>query len=182
MPTFSRSSPYSRYSVSHEHKFMAFFRNRTTLRATSVRPTTHSVSDSIVAFTPAPTPRSHWSLSHTHKFMGFFCNRTSLRTSSASPTTHSVSDSIVSFTSVPTPRSHWSLSHVHKFMGFFRNRTTLRVASASPTTYSVSDIILYSHWYPPHAHTPRYHLHTEYTPATRLTIFPTRTTQYIRGV
>ena len=66
-------------SLSHTHKFMVFFRNRTSLPAVSANPTTYSVSDTIVAFTPAPTPHSHSSLSHTHKFMGFFRNRTTLQ-------------------------------------------------------------------------------------------------------
>ena len=56
MPTSSRSSPCSRCSLSHEHKFMVFFRKRTALWAAPASPTTYSVSDSIVAFTPAPTP------------------------------------------------------------------------------------------------------------------------------
>ena len=59
-------NPRSRCSLSHAHKFMGFFGNRTALAAASASPTTYSVSDSIVAFTPAPTPRSRCSLSHTH--------------------------------------------------------------------------------------------------------------------
>ena len=110
MLTSSRSSPCSRCSLSHAHKFMVFFRNRTALRAASASPTTYSVSDSIVAFTPAPTPRSRCSLSQAHKFMVLFRKRTALRASSASPTTYSVSDSIVAFTPAPTPRSRCSLS------------------------------------------------------------------------
>ncbi len=69
---------------------------------TQNNPTTYSVSDSIVSFTPAPTPHSHCSISDTHKFMGFFHNRTTLRTSSATPTTYSVSDRITTFTLAPT--------------------------------------------------------------------------------
>jgi hypothetical protein len=92
---------------------MGFFRNRTTLATASAIPTTYSVSDSIVAFTPTPTPRSHCSLSHTHKFIGFFHNRTALVAASVNPTTYSVSDNIVAFTLAPTPRSRCSLSHTH---------------------------------------------------------------------
>ncbi len=98
LPTSSRSSPYSRYSLSHAHKFMGLFHNRTTLPVASVSPTTYSVSDIIVTFTPAPTPHSRFSSSNTHKFMFFFRNRTSLRAVSARPTTYSVSDRIVAFT------------------------------------------------------------------------------------
>ena len=50
----------------------------------SASPTTYSVSDSIVAFTPTPTPRSRCSISHTHKFMGFFRSRTDLAAASVS--------------------------------------------------------------------------------------------------
>ena len=102
MSTSSRSSPCSHYSLSHEHKFRDFFRNRTALRGPSASPTTCSVSDNIVSFTPVPTPRSLYSLSHTHKFRVFFRNRTTLGAASAIPTTCSVSDSIVSFTPAPT--------------------------------------------------------------------------------
>ena len=66
MPTSSRSSPCSRCSLSHAHKFMGFFRNRTALASASAIPTTYSVSDNIVAFTLTPTPRSRCSVSHTH--------------------------------------------------------------------------------------------------------------------
>jgi hypothetical protein len=111
--TSSLSSPSSRYSLSHGHKFMVFFRNRTALAVGTVIPTTYSVSDCIVAFTPAPTPCSRFSLSHAHKFMGFFRNRTALVSAATRPTTYSVSDNIVSFTLTPSPRSRYSLSHAH---------------------------------------------------------------------
>ncbi len=72
---------------SHPHKFRVFFHNRTTLREGSTSPMTCSVSDGIVAFTPAPNPRSRCSLSHEHKFRVFFRNRTVLWVSSVIPTT-----------------------------------------------------------------------------------------------
>ncbi len=78
MTMSSHSSPCSRYSLSYTHKFMVFFRNRTVLPVTSAIPTTFSVSDNIVAFTPSPTPHSRCSLTHTHKFMGFLRNRTTM--------------------------------------------------------------------------------------------------------
>ena len=154
MSTSSHSSPWTRWSLLHTHKFRVFCRNPTVLWSASAGPTTYSVSDSIVTFTPAPTPRSHCSLSHAHKFMGFFRNPASLWSASASPTTYGVSDSIVAFTPArvsdsivvftpaPTPRSRCSLSHTHKFMGFFRNPTSLWAPPASPMTYSVSDSIV----------------------------------------
>ena len=89
------------------------FSHHTALWAASASPTTYSVSDSIVAFTPAPTPRSRCSLSHAHKFMVFFSQTYRPLTASVNPTTYSVSHSIVSFTPAPTPRSRCSLLPTH---------------------------------------------------------------------
>jgi hypothetical protein len=142
MPTSSRSSPCSRYSLSYTHKFMGFFRNRTALAAASASPTIYSVSDrtdSIVALTPAPTPRSRCSLSHRHKFMGFFRNRTALAAASASLTTYSVSDSIVALTPAPTPRSRCSLSHTHRIHTPTRPTPTLLKFTSGPLVSCASD-------------------------------------------
>ena len=208
---------WSMYGPVRHHCTQGLFRKRTTLRTDSPNPTTCSVSDIIVGFTPTPNPHSHCSLSDTQKFMGFFRNRTSPRTTSEKNTTYSVSDIIVAFTPTPTPRSLSSLSHTHKFMGFFRNRTSLRTASENPTTYSVSDGLVSFILTPtPRSHysllpthiidTPTLPTPTLLTftctqvlwflarltrtrssgvttrPDTRLTIFPTRVTQCIRGV
>jgi hypothetical protein len=54
---------------------MGFFLNRNTLPTTSGSPTNCSVSNRMVAITPAPTPCSRSSLSPAHKFMVFFHNR-----------------------------------------------------------------------------------------------------------
>ncbi len=64
--TSSHLSPYSLSFPSHAHRFMGFFRNRNSLVADSVSLMTYSVSDSTVAFTPAPCPSSLSSVSHTH--------------------------------------------------------------------------------------------------------------------
>ena len=123
-----------------------FFATEPPFGADSASPTTYSVSDRIVAFTPAPTPRSPFSVLTTTytQVHTVFRNRTShkVRAASARPTIYSVSDNIEAFTPAPTPRSRCSLSHTHKFRFFFRNRTTLWTDSASPTTYSVSDSIV----------------------------------------
>ena len=50
----------------HTNKFRVFFRNQNGLPAALANPTTYSVSDSIVSFTPTPTPRSPHSLLPTH--------------------------------------------------------------------------------------------------------------------
>ena len=62
-PIHSHSSPCSRSSLSHVHRFMVFFRNQNGLLSAPPSPTTSSGTihtdthqDSIVEFTPAPTP------------------------------------------------------------------------------------------------------------------------------
>jgi hypothetical protein len=64
--TSSHLSPYSLSFLSHAHRFMGFFCNRNSLVSDSVSLMNYSVSDSTVAFTPAPSPSSLSSVSHTH--------------------------------------------------------------------------------------------------------------------
>ena len=96
-----------RSSLSHAHRSMGFFLNKTfTLAAAdSVRPIDYSVSDIRVEFTPAPTPSSRSSFSHTHRSMVFFQNQTFALAAAdaARPIDYSVSDIRVEFTPSPTP-------------------------------------------------------------------------------
>jgi hypothetical protein len=81
---------------------MGFFRSRNfAIAAAYASLMTYSVSDSIVAFTPAPTPSSRSSLSHAHRFMVFFHNRNFvLAADSASLMTSSVSEARLIYLSV----------------------------------------------------------------------------------
>ena len=175
-------TPHSRWSLSDTHKFIGFFFNRTThkfigffhnrtsLQTSYVRPTTYSVSDIIVTFTPAPTPHSRWSISYTHKFMGFFFKRTTLQTASVSPTTHSVSDNIVTFKLSSTPHSHWSLSPTHSIH-------TPTLSTPTLLTFTCTQVLRFL----PRLTRSRTSGVTT-RPDTRLTVIPTDTTQCKGGI
>ena len=69
----------SRSLLSHAHRFMGFFRNQNGLPADSPSPTTYSVSDNIVGFTPVPTPSSHsflFVITRTQVHVFFFGTKT----------------------------------------------------------------------------------------------------------
>ena len=147
---------------------MGFFCNLSALRAASASPTTYSVSDSIVAFTPAPTPRSRCSLLNAHNFMGFCCNLSALRAASANPTTYSVSDNIVAFTPAPTPHSRCLLLPTH----IIHIPTLPNLSTPTLLTFTYTQVL----WFLVRLTRPRASGVTTRL-ATRLTIFPTRATQ-----
>ena len=144
---------------------MGFFRNPTSLWSPSESPTTYSVSDIIVPFTPAHTPRSRYALSHAHKFMGFFRNPTDLWAVSTTPTTYSVSDSKVSFTPAPTPRSHCSLLPTY-------NIHTPTLPTPTLLTFTCTQVL----WFLPCLTRTRASVVTT-RPTTRVTVFSTHVTQ-----
>jgi hypothetical protein len=147
-----------------------FFATETPLRQLLRALQPPSVSDSIVAFTLAPTPCSRSSLSHAYRFMGFFRNQNGRLAASANPTTSSASDSIVAFTPAPTPCSRSSLSHAHSIH-------TPTLPTPTLLTFTCTQVL----WFLPCLTRSRVSGVTT-RPVTRLTIVSTRTTQCRRGV